>query len=479
MVNKLKISIVVSSVIIMLLSVLFIILTSYARPPIGDDILLSFFGYFSPYYNPADFILGDRICSIFQAFQSVKETYMNWGGRIVGFFLMPFISIYGDWFIAAANAFILLGIILSTGVLIFGNIKKVLLQPFFLIFGFLVFVYFYFGIHYLLMWAIMAPYGVSALLCLVYIYFIQQVYDCKNIYIKDIIFINLLGFITGVTHEIYIFMMFIFLLILFIQSKEKIKHLVCNVGIFVGAVICIFAPGNFVRMKSVHDESIFDPYLIKLTKSLRMHGDAISGYHSSLLPICLLLFILFCILLFLNRKQLGCLLKESKALTPYFFVLLSSPFIWAVVSYAPSYGLLLFTAFFWVFVFKLLIIMLKDINHIGINFNIRGAKRYFILTGSRVVFFFGTFIIILNAFWIVKEFKYNYSYIKSNIATRVEWNKLILEAQRQGRDSVMVPKFKEQYSNRFNFFNENNKTEEFEKIWYRKYYQLLVIPTDE
>lgn len=43
----------------------------------------------------------------------------------------------------------------------------------------------------------------------------------------------------------------------------------------------------------------------------------------------------------------------------------------------------------------------------------------------------------------------------------------------------MVPKFKEQYSNRFNFFNENNKTEEFEKIWYRKYYQLLVIPIDE
>lgn len=422
MINKLKISIVVSSVIIMILSVLFVILVSYSRPPVGDDILLSFFGYFSPYYNPDGFVLGDRIHSIFQAFQSVKETYMNWGGRVVGFFLMPFISIYGDWFIAVANALVLLGIILSTGVLIFGNIKKVLLQPFFLIFGFLVFVYFYFGIYYLLMWAMMAPYGVSALLCLVYVYFIQRVYDCKNIYIKDIIFINLLGFTTGITHEIYVLVMCVFLLVLFIQSKEKIKHLICNIGIFVGAILCVFAPGNFVRMKSVHDVSIFDPYIIKLAKSIITHIHAILGYGLYLLPICLFLFVLFCILLFLNRKNLGALLKESKALIPYFFVLLSSPFIWAIASYVPSYGLVLFTAFFWVFVFKLLIIMLKDINHIDIKLNIRGVERYFMLTRGRAVALCGAFIIILNSLWIVKELKYDYDYIKSNMATRLEWN---------------------------------------------------------
>lgn len=467
------------SLLVILSGFTFIALAAYSRPPVGDDVLDQFLGNISYYVTPDNAVLGEQIDTLGKAFHSVKEPYCTWGGRVIGFFLFPFRSMYGDLFITIATALVYVSLIILTGLLIFNSFRAVLSQPLFLLLGFLVFVYFNFGIHYLLMWTMISIYSVGAALCLIYIYIIQKVYSAQYLKLPHIVLINILGLLTGITHEVYMFMMFIFLLLLFIPSRQKIRHIKCNIGIVIGAALCVFAPGNFVRMRSVHDASISAPYLIKLIKSIGMHVRAILGYKASLLPVCLIVFIIFCCLLVLNRKRFVYLRQQVKTLSPYFFVLLCSPFVWAAVSYVPSYGLVLFTALFWIFVFKLLKIMSQDINRMELCITFVGTVKKIRANMYGIVLMLVCLSGVLAMRPMAKEIVYTIHWLHSNMVTRLEWDKRIAAAQERNQSSVEVPKFNEQYANRFNFFNENNKTEEFLTAYYQKYYRLIVIPVEE
>lgn len=205
----------------------FIFLASYYREPLGDDVLLQFTNAHTFYQDNVHRTLGPRIEDFPLLIESVKIRYWEISGRIIGYILLPLLTIFGKASTSILTSLFFIGIILNAGNLIYGSYKKILQHPAIILLLFIALFYFNSAIGYLLMWTFVSIYIFSLLLLSSYMIAYRKIISCKN-EIKGIHLWGLivLGVLAGLTHEVYAFT---FLIMALLQSsiiiyKNKLSY---------------------------------------------------------------------------------------------------------------------------------------------------------------------------------------------------------------------------------------------------------------
>jgi hypothetical protein len=452
---------------------IFISVICYIRPPLGDDVLGMFTNGVSYYSIESKNIdggasIGKRVETIADSFIVLYNNYKYWSGRAIGAFLISLPSIWGEIFTALLSGIIITSVILAAGILIYGSLKSSLKHSCALIIIFLSTYYFHPGISFSIMWTMISIYSVSILFILCYLIFFRKIiYSEGNIDRLKIILFNVLGFFTGLTHEIYTVSLCFYLLFLSIFGVKihavKLKSIFCHIGLILGTAFCVFSPGNFARMKSPHDVRIFNPWIMKAKGAVLTHIVSLVGVYPRVPFFVLLMafiFMVYTIIMVYRHIKIKVIL--DKHIREIMFVsflpvmLIISLLLWSLVSYTPFYGMLLLNIFVFVFIFSTINIFT---NYISVH----------LFDGNNIfAVIFCCFLIFVNRPWII-----------SNFRTRIEWNRLIKHANADKLKEVHVPKFDEKYSNRFNFYNYNNDEKEFRTDYYMKYYNIEVIPLEE
>jgi hypothetical protein len=457
---------------------IFITIICYVRPPLGDDVLGQFANNSSFYSDKVELNLGPRIISIFDAFVEACNSYMNWGGRFIGYFLIGLSGILSHFFVAVFSGLIITGIIFVSAIIIWGSLKKALEHPLVIIMLFLYLFYYHQSIGYTLMWTMISIYSVSLLLILCYDLFYKKIIDMGNVEYKKsgriggggIIILNILGFFTGFTHEIFSvsFCVYVFIICLIeiIKYKKNKVIFLYHIGLTIGTALCVLAPGNFQRAISVHDRSLFDPFITKFIKVVKTHIFSMIGvkpYIPFLVSCFLIIILAYECIFFISFRKKNIIFAERQSRAVWYcgtmlILLLVSFVLWSLVSYVPMYGLVFFNAFLMIFVFRFF-----NITH-SISYAEKKGGFLFIVNAV-VTLFFITYLSIANVPWIASNFK-----------TKLRWNDLVKYANDNELEQIEVPKFEEKYSNRFNFYNYNNVKDEYTNEYYKEYYGTLVIP---
>lgn len=446
---KIDKSVAITNIIILLFLAIFIFIAGYSRPPVGDDVLCQFKDHINYYLDSEENVCGSQCSSIIDAAIIAKDNYFLWGGRLLGFFLGSFRSLVGDVFIAIFTSFIYLSIILLSCYIVRKSWIEVFLHPLDYVFLFIVTFYLNIGIGYLLMWTMISIYTLSVLLILVY-GILQDIFyktDENRTYV--ILLYNLLGFVTGITQEIYVGLICVLLLMNFIIYKEKRPRLFrYNIGLVLGSLICFFAPGNYNRSLQTHESELQLSYIQRVLYNFYIHITSLVGVSF----ICAL--IIIAVLFILTYKVLKCKkLKTEKVLYYWIGLLVFSIFAWAAITIPNSYSMLFFIVFSWIVIMQLFV---------------DNCEKYSSLNWNKTAIISFSILIVLatiNTGWLV-----------SNLKTRLIWNKLIDDAVANHYEIVEVPKFENKFSNRFNMNNYNNDPKEFSSYYYMNYYKLKVVP---
>ena len=442
-------SIIIINAIILLFLASFVFLAEYSRPPVGDDVLTQFQNHIKYYLDGEDSICGPQCSSVADAVTIAKENYYLWGGRLLGFFLGPYRSLVGDVFIAFFTSLIYLSIILLSCYIVRKSWIEVFLHPLDYVFLFIVTFFLNVGIDYLLMWTMISIYSLSVLLILIYGIIQDKLYQSNEKRIGLILLYNCLGIVAGITQEIYVALICLFLLVSFIIKKEKRCQLFrYNIGFVLGSMVCILAPGNFNRSLQSHEAQLTLSYLQRLKYNIYIHLSNLAGakYICALIIIAVFVFFMY---KFLKYKKL----KVRKILYYWTGLLFFSVFAWAAVATPNSYSMFFFVVFSWIVIMQLFIDNCEKYSSLG-----------FIKTS------------IVSLCVILGLTIYNSGWLVSNLKTRLTWNQLIDEAVANHYEIIDVPKFEEKYSNRFNMYNYNNNPEEFTNDYYLKYYKVTVVP---
>lgn len=246
-------------------------------------------------YGALCYVVGDKFnpnggvnYSVIDIFKFLKETYFIWAGRILGqFFLIKCLQI-GEWFIQLVQSGIILGTLLF-GVKAFCKekdyIKKLLLT-----------LAIFFCIPFKVLQLSLFWYSASVIYFWPFIFFVIGIFLLKrknNITIKAKILLNFIIFILGIASGLsqeqvglgFCGFMFVVILWDYIMKNKLISSdkIIFFIGLIIGYIILIIAPGNFSRMANNTSNGILEknsilliitalknimPNLLIMTKSL-------------------------------------------------------------------------------------------------------------------------------------------------------------------------------------------------------------------
>lgn len=449
----------VTSCLSLIFIFIFITSLSYYREPLGDDVLSQFTHGSSLYLDNNIGNIGNRINDLSSLYESVKNGFLTWGGRIMGFTLFPLLSLFGHAATAIITGICFVFLILLAGWLIFNNTKDIFEHPLIIILLFFILYYNNRSIGYLLMWVMTSIYIISVILLGTYYFLFQNKFLFQRIISNkwNIILYNILGFFAGITHEVFSFT--ILSLIIFLTAREIIKNKLplkrffYHTGLFLGTILVFSAPGNFVRIANSHDSvPMSQPFINKISSVIRYNLSVTAGENRiSLIIFAVLITII--IMQYNNKKVFLPFLKNNYVDILFLFYII---IIWSIFPYMGIYGTLLFLFWFSVLIFKNIYIYpykSKSTNILLPKFK----KSIFNL--SLVV----SIIIILCA--------YNYSWMLSMAKTTIERRTIIEKAIKKNEKYVSVPLYDDKASNRFTLYNYNNYAgEDLETEYYVRYF---------
>ncbi|NFI93509.1 hypothetical protein FC961_03685 [Clostridium botulinum] len=220
-------------------------------------------------YGSLSYVIGNKYnsnggvsYSIIDIFKFLKETYFEWAGRILGQFMLIQSLQIGEWFIKLIQAIIIF-ITLLLGTKVFCNNKHTTKMIF------TVAIFFCIPVKILklsLFW-----YAASTIYFWPFLFFIIGLYLIKkeiNGIKQGLLFI--LGVMAGLSQEQVglAFCAFLFIVILWdyiIKNKtiEKQK-IIFFIGIIIGYLILVIAPGNFVRMSDSSSRGMLEKGIISI-----------------------------------------------------------------------------------------------------------------------------------------------------------------------------------------------------------------------
>jgi hypothetical protein len=95
----------------------------------GDDLRMFFDKGLNVYLDKSNQILGERITTMGQVFQVIKEYYLFWTGRMVGVATGTFLAMFDPIIVNVLTAISLMLVVLFSAGLSYGSVRQGLLQP--------------------------------------------------------------------------------------------------------------------------------------------------------------------------------------------------------------------------------------------------------------------------------------------------------------------------------------------------------------
>ncbi|MBX4260786.1 hypothetical protein KTC96_21395 [Clostridium estertheticum] len=425
----------------------------YYRMPLGDDILGQHATGINLYLDNANKNIGSLVTSRTQVWNKMIYEYHVWNGRILGELCVPLLEIFGQLFTAIISVIVYTGIVLASGILAFGSLKGILRKPLAILVFSVTLFWYNAATGMMALWTMTCMYGMTMLLYLLYMVMLNKIISRKFVLkIQWIVLFNILGLIAGITNEalgaICIIVIMIRTFISIYQQKAGIKRIFIHVGLCVGYCFCFFSPGNFNRMNQSHDSLKLQlSILTRMKLSLKAHLVTLMGTSRlNLVILSILLFMFVITLLLLTRKEVKQLLINN---CEYLIGIMASIIIWGLVSYTPSYGILLWLDFVLIFLFK--------------NITVDEKLAKFSLVG--------VVSICLLSYIGVK----NYGWLNDLRTTTTEWRTLIKEAKEKGQTEVLVPKYMKITNNYFTLMNNVNLKNQYKRPDYKSYYGIYII----
>lgn len=231
----------------------------------------------------------------------LKETYFKWAGRVFGQFMLIKNLQIGETFIKFVQAIVIF-ITITVGVKVFSENKNYNRS---LLLGSAVF----FTIPVRILTLSLFWYAASTIYFWPFVFFVLGLYLIQSDKQKSniwIVFIFILGIVSGLSQEqvglSFCTFMFIRILLNYIQKNKEnyFKEMVFFIGIILGYLILIAAPGNFVRMHDSTSNGIMDKSIMDLiNNSLKNLLPNLLLASKSLIYNCI---IIFSVILLLQKK---------------------------------------------------------------------------------------------------------------------------------------------------------------------------------
>lgn len=265
------------------LIIIFLLIFSltFILPRYGDEYVYSFI-----------FNTGNRTKNIIDVVHSVYNMYLTWSGRIVPNFLQNLFLLFGKFPYALANSLVFIIILRKSLLLLEKYNKEIKICSFdyLLLFSLNWFLIPVFTQDYIGM-ASSISYSWTLCFLVMYIYYLETNLYKKKIPNKIIIY----SFLIGLTNEVVVIFINIFLLFKIFQYK-KINYKIL-ISLWIGSAIEIFSPGNFARKFSSETQksvvTLFERYL----QFLKMEQTIL------IFKILIFLLLLFIIKYYLCQKQ--------------------------------------------------------------------------------------------------------------------------------------------------------------------------------
>lgn len=431
---------------------------AYYQDPIGDDVLSKYENTISFYLDESVDEIGSSITTFEQIVNAMFRFYNVWSGRVVGYFIMLLGGIILQPFNSALMTlcYILVGFICAA--LIFDSAKKPFQHSLVLLIIYIFMFWYNEAMGYMLMWVLFSIYGVTMLLCYLYIYQIQKI-ERLNVEIKYryVILMNIFGFITGLTHEILVAIVggiVLFYLLDHVLHKDfSHKQILPHIGLCIGFLISFFAPGNFNRLLQSHDQSIRTTRIfVRMLSSLKAHVYFLKteSYFSMCIMIVLIaLFIIGFIKLSVKvglRDAIRNIYQNNKMFIVGGFLSIIG---WGISPSVPSYGLVFWLGIALIFLFRNLTVMFGFFSN-------------------------GKFNAVLSALIIAIILIMNVSWIRDYRSATIERRTLIRNAIQDGRSEVFVPRYPDNTSNSITMWGYRNNQENFDTVYYIKYYGIHI-----
>ncbi|MCM1266502.1 MAG: DUF6056 family protein [Bacteroidales bacterium] len=471
------------------MAALFLFLLRYDVPLYGDDVggLVS--------NDPDNGYLDDRIVegecelnldySLHTTWTKLVEGYFRWSGRIITKLVKPLIcmifslpdSISWTLFSLYIVLFQLILLLLVVSA-VCGSIREGLKAPtVMLLTGILLFYipsYSYAYMTRLIMYTFTNIYVLSVVLYLLFYIAVRRVYErSADLYptIKTLIWINLLGFLAGLSHEAYGVIFGAVLLTQLVRfwlrnhRKISIRYLFLYVGYLVGFCICFFAPGNFNRAQQSHESALRTVSLFeRLLNSFYIH--AFAAYKIWIVPVLVLpiLAALFIVLLRKKRLTLKDVLTAAANNLEWFAGFIMSAITWGLVAQVANYGMLAANALLIIGVirtFRELWLMVAERSAAAKKEDLMG-KILNVLAGLSIIA-----VILLAAA--------NYSDMSAVHQTAKEWRASILKARVTGAEEIRVPAYPEDLDLRFYDLDMINNQGRYDAVACRVVYDTHVV----
>ena len=260
---------------------LLMFLLTFILPRYGDEYVYSFV-----------FKTEKRTKNIIDIIYSTYNMYINWSGRIIPNFLQNLFLLFGKFPYSVVNALIFVTIIKQSLSLLEKYTKKIKVSNFdylilFSLNWFLipVFTQDYIGL------ASSISYSWPLCFLILYMNYLESHFDKEKVSNQIIIY----GFLIGLTNEVIIIFINIFVLFKILQYK-KINYKIL-LSLWIGSAIEIFSPGNFARK--------FNPETQKnVTSVIERYFQFLKMEHTILiLKILIFLLLLFIIKYYLYEKK--------------------------------------------------------------------------------------------------------------------------------------------------------------------------------
>ncbi len=436
----------------------------YINEPYGDVVLSYYDGYYDYYgmeYNEIPIKLeGTRGWE--RAVKGTIVVYFYFGGRVSAYcmgHLLRMLSMLSPMIVSMICAGILIANVFLVLCISFRGSKKALCAPLFFLLIFLA-NYWYrgAGTYYVYMMTMVYTYCWPVFLGLLYYYITESgsVFERKKeIQEKKIWIIQILGFITGMGHEILSLMILGAIAIKWcigrFLKKREIEDFKIHAGYMVGYCFCFFAPGNFRRAARPHD-AITAAYSERLYGAFLTHYYAIKGTREcTAILLGLIVCVVLVLALYLMRKKgdiiVNIFLNNVNLLLA---AILSIP-IWALMPSCPLYGTFLFS----LLVYAFLVSFSKEVENIIPRFN------YVNIVGSICVVVF--FIVTCS------------EEVRSFAGTTFERRRLVKEAVALNLTEVEVPRYNDSLNNGRYLLSYLNNQAEYDLDYYIDYYGVRLI----
>lgn len=444
----------------------FIFSICYYRFPVGDDVLHQFttsYNFYEPKQNSG---IGVQVTNFQTLVESLRMKYLYHSGRMVGYTLLPLLSIFGQFTVALLTVMIVVGVLLLAVKNIYFE-DNPLLHPIPIFLCFAVFFYFNPPIGYLLLWTMVSIYVTAILLLLAYITLLRKMLAKEESFtFTKFAVVNVLGLLAGLTQEVFAL---VFLLVatltttLTFYKKRDYKVFLYLLGLGVGFLLSLTAPGNFARLALSHDAIPFAvPILVRMKQSIIDHGRATVEY---VIPALFFLIGLFYYVpQALRRLRLRTMPEFEDVL---FFAAICIILVWGVFPQAPMYGVLGFLCL-------MSIAILTAFRHTNLTtwFERQSWSGYFSAAGITIAL---VTLLIVDLPWLKQ--------LQSDSQT---WREKIHKAVTEHQPEVYVQKFstlpnarlsltKNNY-NRFTLNDLTNDGAEYTREYYRKLFKVHIKP---